>query len=174
VDGLVIAQEVVVDPQPPSEWELAVVTGEGRVFYRKGAPFSTVRSITSIRSRPNEEFISATISRIEEKRNRVEADIDVPSGDQSALISFSRPYFRGYEARLNGKKLLVDFHRGLFPVVEIPAGSSGRLILSYCPAWLKYGGGLSILCAMIFLVAGSFAMRENLHRSFVIRHSSLP
>jgi hypothetical protein len=150
VDAITIAQEIDVDPQPPSEWELAVVTREGRVFYRKGTALPIVRSITSIRSRPNEEFVSAAISRIEDSRNRVEADVDVPNGGRPALLSFSRPYFRGYEAHLDGKKLLVDFHRGLFPVVQVPAGSSGRIVLSYRPAWLVYGGGLSILCAIVF------------------------
>ncbi len=150
VDAITIAQEIDVDPQPPSEWQLAVVTREGRVFYRKGTALPSVRSITSIRSRPNEEFVSAAISRIEDSRNRVEADVDVPSGGRPALLSFSRPYFRGYEAHLDEKKLLVDFHRGLFPVVQVPAGSSGRIVLSYRPAWLVYGGGLSILCAIVF------------------------
>jgi hypothetical protein len=164
VDAIAIAQEIDADPQPPSEWELAVVTAAGRVFYRKGAPFPIVRSIASIRSRSNEEFVSAAISRIVDLRNRVEADVDVPSGDRSALLSFSRPYFRGYEARLGGKKLLVDFHRGLFPLVEVPAGSSGRLVLAYCPPWLRYGGGLSILCAMIFVGSLVAAVRCS-HRA---------
>ena len=159
VDAITIAQEIDVDPQPPSEWDLAVVTGEGRVFYRKGTAFPIVRSITSIRSRPNEEFVSAAISRIEDSRNRVEADVDVPSGGPPALLSFSRPYFRGYKAHLDGKKLLVDFHRGLFPVVQVPAGSSGRIVLSYRPAWLVYGGGLSILCAVFFFFGVCVALR---------------
>jgi hypothetical protein len=151
IDGIVVAQEMEVDPQPPSEWQLAVVTAEGRVFYRKGAAFARVRSIASIRSRPNEEFVSAAISRIEDSQNRVAADVDVPSGDQPALLSFARPYFRGYQAHFGEKKLLVESHRGLFPVVQIPAGSHGRLILSYRPAWLVFGGGLSILCAVIWI-----------------------
>lgn len=168
VDAITIAREIDADPEPPSEWELAVVTAEGRVFYRKGAAFPMVRSITSIRSRPNEEFVSAAISRIEDSRNRVAAEVDVPSGDQPALLSFSRPYFRGYQARLGEKKLLVESHRGLFPVVQVPAGSHGRLVLSYRPTWLVCGGGLSILCAIVF-VAGSIAA---LHSSFTIRNSS--
>jgi hypothetical protein len=162
VDAITIASEIEADPQPPSEWQLAVVTREGRVFYRKGAAIPIVRSITSIRSRPNEEFVSATISRIEDSRNRVAADVDVPSGDRPALISFSRPYFRGYQAYLGDKKLLVDFHRGLFPVVQVPAGLRGRLVLSYRPAWLVYGGGLSILCAGFFLIALGLASREKM------------
>jgi hypothetical protein len=159
VDAITIAQEIDVDPQPPSEWELAVVTREGRVFYRRGAAFPIVRSMTSIRSRPNEEFVPAAISRIEDSRNRVEADVDVPRGGPPALLSFSRPYFRGYEAHLDGKKLLVDFHRGLFPVVQVPAGSSGRIVLSYRPAWLVCGGGLSILCAVFFFFGVCVALR---------------
>lgn len=164
VDGITIAQEIEAGPQPPSEWQLALVTGEGRVFYRKGKALPIVRSITSIRSRPNEGFVSVAISRIEDSRNRVEADIDVPSGERPALLGFSRPYFRGYEARLDGRKLLVNFHRGLFPIVEVPAGSRGRLVLSYRPAWLIYGGGLSILCAMIFVASVVVAVRCS-HRA---------
>ena len=161
VDAITIAQEIDVDPQPPSEWELAVVTREGRVFYRKGTALPIVRSITSIRSRPNEEFVPAAISRIEDSRSRVEAHVDVPSGGPPALLSFSRPYFRGYEAHLDGKRLLVDFHRGLFPVVQVPAGSSGRIVLSYRPVWLVYGGGLSILCAGFWIGGLTFAVRDK-------------
>jgi hypothetical protein len=162
VDGIIVASEVGLEPQPVSEWRLAVVTAEGRVFYRKGAPFPVARSITSIRSRPNEEFVPAAISRIEDSRNRVELEVDVPNGDQPALLSFSRPYFRGYEARLGDKKLLVDVHRGLFPVVQLPAGSHGRFVLSYRPGWLVYGGGLSILCAAFFAIVAFLAAREKM------------
>lgn len=162
VDAVSIAQEINVDPQPASEWNLAVVTAEGRVFYRKGAAFPVVRSITSIPSRPNEEFAEAAISRIEDSRNRMEADVDVPSGGPPALLSFSRPYFRGYQAHLGGKRLFVDVHRGLFPVVQVAAGSHGRLVLSYRPAWLVYGGGLSILCAAFCLFATFRAAREKM------------
>ena len=149
VDAIVVAQELELEPQPPSEWQLAVVTGEGRVYYRKGSPRAVVRSITSIGSRPNEEFVRARISRIEDSRNRVTVDVEVPDGEGPALLAFSRPYFRGYQAHLDGKRLLVDFHRGLFPVVQLPQGSHGRLVLTYRPAWLVYGGAVSILCAAL-------------------------
>src|SRR5215211_644606 len=45
VDGIVVAQEVSITPQPSSEWELLVSTDEGKVFHRRGAPFSRVRSV---------------------------------------------------------------------------------------------------------------------------------
>ena len=108
VDGIVVAREMNFAPQPASEWAQVVSTEEGRVFHRRGEPFARVRSVTAIDSRPNEQFVPATISRVNDSRNRVEADIDVPPGDQSALLSFSRPYFRGYQARLGNQKLTVS------------------------------------------------------------------
>ena len=156
VDGIAVASEVNVDPLPAIEWRLVASTEEGRVFHRRLAPFARVRSVTSIDSRPGDQFVSANISRIVESRNHVEVDVDVAKGDRTALLTFSRPYFCGYVARIAGQKLIVDSYRSLFPTVELPAGSHGRLVLTYRPAWLVVGGGLSILCA-VFFVAGVVA-----------------
>jgi hypothetical protein len=153
VDGVVVARELDLAPQPSSEWDLLVSTDEGRVFHRRGPPFARVRSISSIDSRPGEQFVTATISRIDDLRNRVEADVDVPKAGRPALITFSRPYFRGYEAQLGDRKLAVTSHRGLFPIVEIPAGAHGRLTLAYRPAWLIWGSATAIACTLVILLA---------------------
>jgi hypothetical protein len=153
VDGVVVARELDVAPQPSSEWELAVSTDEGRVFHRRGAPFARVRSVTSIDSRPGEQFVTATISRINESRNRVEAGVSVPNTDRSALLTFSRPYFRGYEARLGDRKLAVTSYRGLFPIVEVPASAHGLLTLVYRPWWLLWGGITAIVCVLVILLS---------------------
>jgi hypothetical protein len=152
VDGIVVAREMNLSPHPESEWEQIVSTDEGRVFHRRGAPFARVRSVTSIDSRPEEQFVSATISRINDSRNRVEADIDVPAGDQPALLSFSRPYFRGYQARLGNQKLAVGSYRGLFPLVKVPANAHGQLILVYRPSWLIWGTGAAVACGLVLLL----------------------
>jgi hypothetical protein len=151
VDGIVVAREVGIAPQPAKEWDLVISTEEGNVFHRHGAPFARVRSITSIESRPNEQFVPATISRINESRNWVEADLDVPNGNRSALITFSRPYFRGYEARIADQKLAVSSYRGLFPVVEVPAGITGRLTLRYQPPWLILGSAVGVVCFIVVI-----------------------
>src|SRR5207249_1533426 len=153
VDGIVVARELDITPQPSSEWEQIVSTGEGRVFHRRGLPFARVRSVASIDSRPNEQFAPATISQIDDSRNRVEVDVDVPNGDRPALLTFSRPYFRGYRARLDDQKLAVTSYRGLFPIVEIPAGTHGRLTLVYRPKWLSWGGSAAIACAFIMALS---------------------
>jgi len=156
VDGIVVAREVNLAPQPPTEWELVVSTDEGNVFHRRGAPFARVRSVTSIDSRPNEQFASATVANIDDSRNRVQADLDVPTGDRPALVTFSRPYFRGYKARLGDQKLAVTSYRGLFPVVEVPAGTKGRLALSYRPPWLIWRSAVAFAC-LLAMTLGSLA-----------------
>jgi len=156
VDGIVVAREVNLAPQPPTEWELVVSTDEGNVFQRRGAPFVRVRSVTSIDSRPNEQFASATVANIDDSRNRVQADVDVPTGDRPALVTFSRPYCRGYKARLGDQKLAVTSYRGLFPVVEVPAGTKGRLALSYRPPWLIWGSAVAFAC-LLAMTLGSLA-----------------
>jgi len=161
VDGIVVAQELSITPQPSSEWELVVSTEEGNVFHRRSAPFSRVRSVTSIDSRPNEQFVLATISQIDDSRNFVDADIDVPAGGRSALLTFSRPYFRGYKARIGDQKLAITSYRGLFPILEVPAGTHGRLTVAYEPAWLLWGGGMAAVCALIVLLGVVAAWRYS-------------
>ena len=80
-------------------------------------------------------------------------DVDVPNGDRPALVTFSRPYFRGYQARLGDQKLAVTSYRGLFPIVEVPAGAHGQLALIYRPAWLSWGIAIAVACALVILVA---------------------
>jgi len=161
VDGIVVAREMDFAPQPKSEWEQVVSTDEGRAFHRRGAPFAGVRSVTSIDSRPNEQFVSATISRVDDSRNRVQADIDVPAGDRPALLSFSRPYFRGYQARLGNQKLTVSSYRGLFPFVEVPANTHGQLILVYRPSWLIWGGSAAVACALAIMLGFCAAIYQR-------------
>jgi len=158
VDGIIVANEVATNPQPDAEWELAVTTNEGRVFHRRGGPFSVIRSVTALDSRPNEQFATAGISRIENRRNRLEADVIVAPGANPAVLTFSRPFFSGYHARIGDHELRVDSYRGLIPTIEIPAGTRGRLTMVYRPAWLVLGGSVSILCVSIVAVSGVLGM----------------
>jgi len=152
VDGLVVARDSGLDPALGPDWEFVTSTMEGAVYHRIGAPLARVRSVTALDSKPSEQFAAATVSEIDDSRNYVTAEVDVPSGSAPALVIFSRPYFRGYEARLGNQKLRVDSHRSLFPMVEVPAGAHGKLMLTYRPRWLIFGGILSIFAAAIWLL----------------------
>ncbi len=161
VDGIIVASEAGTNPQPETEWELAVTTREGRVFHRRGEAFQVVRSLTTIDSRPNEQFALAEISRIENGRNRLQADIVVPVGTNPALLTISRPFFVGYRARIGAHELRVDSYRGLIPTIEIPAGTSGRLLMVYRPTWLIWGGVISISCLALIAVSVLFAIGQT-------------
>jgi hypothetical protein len=151
VNGIIVAKEVAINPQPASEWELVAATKEGRVFHRRGPPFPAVRSVSAIETRPNEQFAQAQISRIVDQRNRLEAEVAAPAGNQSALLTVSRPFFPGYKATLGGRVLKVDSYRGLMPVVEVPAGMSGLLTMTYRPWWLIWGGTIAVVSLATFL-----------------------
>jgi len=160
VDGIVIAREIAVVP-PMTGWRLEFSSDDGSVFHREGEPLARVRSINWIDSLPEEEFITAAISAIDDSRNRVAVDVDVPRGDKPALIKFSRPYFPGYIAQIGETKLTVDSDRGLIPIVKVPAGAHGRLILTYRPWWLIWGGAVAAVSGFIFVV-GLFGALQNL------------
>jgi hypothetical protein len=159
VDGIVVAKEIALEPEQ-WEWERVFENDEARVFYRRGLPLSTVRSVNWIDSRPNEEFSAASLSNINDSRNRAEVDVDLSQSGQPALLKFTRPYFRGYVASLGGKQLPVDSYRGLLPIVEIPPGSRGHLVLTYRPRWLVSGGAVAIAAWIFFIAAAAFAIRK--------------
>ncbi|HEV2840903.1 MAG TPA: hypothetical protein VGW39_06235 [Chthoniobacterales bacterium] len=159
VDGIIVANEMALRPQPEAEWEVAVATEEGRVFHRRPGALDRVRSITAIDSRPNEQFASAAVSRIINGRNRLMADVTVPPNGRPALLTISRPFFEGYRAKIGDVLLKVESYRGLMPMVEIPAGANGRLTLVYRPWWLVYGGAIFFACLTFVMLATLSAWR---------------
>ncbi len=82
----------------------------------------------------------------------------MPAGGPPAQIAFSRPYFRGYQAHIGRQTFEVHSYRNMIPVVEVPAGTSGELVLQYRPRWLTYGGAIAALCALVCLAAGAKAL----------------
>jgi hypothetical protein len=163
IDGVIIAPEMYLTP-PADEWDWVYYSAEGTVYHRRGAPLARARSVAEIGSRPNEKFAAAEISRIVNERNQLQADVAVPPGDKPALLTISRPFFNGYRAKLGDRSLKVDSYRNLIPVVAVPAGSSGRLILLYQPAWLVWGGAIAAfsLLALLAGVIGAVVSRPRL------------
>ena len=144
VDGIIVASELEVTPKPDEEWRLVYSSDEGRVYHRRGDAYPPIRSSDS-----------ANIKVLENSRQRVVAEVSAPS-TIGAQLRFSRPYFRGYRAYLNGASIPVKTYQNLIPVIELPPGVSGRLIMTYQPWWLTYGGvvaGLSALFSVCSLVA---------------------
>lgn len=172
VDGIIVANAIAQSPKPDEEWMLDVWTEEGRVYHRRSGAIPIVRAIpwlepefassaASTKMLEHEEasertnFAPAAVTLVSDARNQVVTDVTVESGGRPALIAFSRPFFRGYRAFLDGKPVVVRSYREMMPVVQLPAGASGRLVLTYSPWWLTIGGGISAAAALVWL--GGFA-----------------
>jgi hypothetical protein len=100
------------------------------VLYRPGAPagFRTEHLAT-----PKIEYLC-------EERNRAVARIGAAPEDRESVVVFSRPWFPGYRAWLDGKPVGVEVFALTMPAVRLPAGASGELILEYRPAAVTWGG----------------------------------
>jgi len=169
VDGLVVAPEIGAAPIS-GDWVLVGAFNEASVYHRRGQPLATVRSLAHRASGDREVLPVATIEEIEESRNSVRADVTVPIGTRSSLIAFSRPYFPGYRATLDEHPIAVGSYNRMIPVVELPAGSKGRLELAYRPRWLTVGSTISSLCVVFLISCGGFAFwtkRRELPRNAV-------
>jgi len=161
VDGIVVANEMELIPEPASEWHVAGATNEGRIFHRWES-LPRIRSLVSIDSRPNEQFSQAAVSEISESRNAISAQIT--TGEGPALLAISRPFFDGYRATLAGRAVLVSSYRGLIPLLEIPAGTSGRLEIVYRPWWLIVGGIVAALSFVAMVGSAAIALSRCSHR----------
>jgi hypothetical protein len=160
VDGIIIATNVPTNPYPESEWQLAATTDEGRVFHRRGL-LARVRSLTTLDSRPNEQFNEAELSRIVDGRNRLEADVKVPASGAPALLAMSRPFFNGYRATIAGRSFPVTSYRNLIPLVELPPGTMGRLEFVYRPGWLVLGTAIAAASLAAMLASALFAVMQR-------------
>ena len=161
VDGIIVAKEMDMIPEAASEWRMAGATDEGRIFHR-WEPLPRIRSLASIDSRPNEQFSQAAISEIREGRNAIAANVTTSNGP--ALLAISRPFFNGYRAAIGGRALTVSSYRGLIPLVEIPAGISGRIEIVYRPWWLIAGGIVAALSFVALLGSAATALSRRSRR----------
>ncbi|PZR77411.1 MAG: hypothetical protein DLM52_04535 [Chthoniobacterales bacterium] len=152
VDGMIVAREFDFAPLPESDWRLVFQNAEGRVYHRGGEPLARVRSVGG-----DGKHVVAQVVNIDDQRNSLQLHVDVPPGHEPALLAFARPYFSGYRATLNGRELPVTTARNLTPLVEVPAGSRGRLTLSYRPAWLIYGGAIAAISGFFWIACATFA-----------------
>ena len=160
VDGIVIARESATPPPPAGEWEPVHASHEGRVYHRRGGVIPRIRSAPSLDTLPNEKFGVASIVLREDSRLELSAEVRVPRDGPPALLLISRPYFDGYQARIGDQTLPVETYRGWIPIIHVPAGTEGRLTISYRPWWLLWGGAIALVSAVVWLVCAWRAWRR--------------
>lgn len=164
-------------------WKLATVTDEGTVWTHKGPPPPRVRTIpwahldadeTAVIQKvldrhvgtPPFELAATDGERVGDTRKfgpatlgplvhgRRTDSVTVTVGPQApALVLFSRAWYPGFRAWLDGRELPVRVLADIMPAVEVPAGSHGTLVLSYWPRVLTWGLTIAGLTLFGFIPA---------------------
>jgi hypothetical protein len=67
-------------------------------------------------------------------------------------------------ARIGNRALKVDSFHGLSPVIEVPPGLSGRLVIAYRPWWLIWGGAIAVV-SLLLVLAFAIAAAASRNRS---------
>lgn len=151
VDGLIVADPYPLEVQPPGdEWELVHTDAEGRVYHRRGPPEEDVCALEG----PAAGAGAATVRTVENGRQRVSADVTTATAAATTTIRFRRPFFPGWRATLDGRALPVSANDGLFPTVDLPAGTRGRLTLFYRPRAVVLGAALALAGAGALIFTG--------------------
>jgi hypothetical protein len=153
IDGIILDHHYWLEEPLPNDWESAFSDEEAQVFHRR-VPLRHVRVLGA------DESGGAAIRLLENSRQHVVAEITPNDSARAVRIVFSRPYFPGYYAKLNNRALPVRSLQGLAPVVEVPAGQSGRLELVYRPRSVTVGGSIAGLTLLALAVSAIMLRRR--------------
>ncbi len=155
IDGILVDRSIAFAPQPTSEWRLAHAEEEGRVYERAGPPIGPLHTVIL----PNEKPAVVTFTILRNTRQSLVADVAVAAGAGSATLVLTRPFFDGYRASLGAEAMAVSSYRGLAPMITLPAGAHGRLVIVYRPWWLLLGGALAGASLLVLLFGAWRALR---------------
>lgn len=172
VDGLVLGCDFMkyADRMRQFGWELVGRFPMGIVFHRPGRPEARIRSLTSVvaddsAKTPQSVLAKADIADVDEARLSVRCHVKNMSETNDALVAFSRAYYPGYRAYLNGVEVPVEAIAGLQLGARIAPNSDGELLLVFSPESVHWG--IAIAAAASLITAAFFVTRTILDRRSV-------
>jgi hypothetical protein len=152
IDGIIVGHGVTLPAPLPENWTSVHSEWEGEVWHRDVA-------LPHVRALVDAEHAAATIEIVENSRQRVIAEVTSSDRTRPVSLVFSRAYFPGYRATLNGNRLAVTSLDGLAPTIELPAGQSGRVELVYRPRAVTLGGAIAGLTLVLTAALVAFFRR---------------
>jgi hypothetical protein len=180
VDGMIFSPRYAhFGEKLTSDWFRFFESEEGVVYHRLPARSSPVKILDALEDRPGVRFGDPLLTHMVERRNRVRVtvtdevfhpvsrdddlgEIAMPASQAKPFaLAFRRPWFPGYIARLNGAEISVRAYLGLVPLVELPAGASGKLELVYCPTWLRNGSTVALSALALWFAGLLSSMRKR-------------
>ncbi|MEW6729712.1 MAG: hypothetical protein AB1489_00110 [Acidobacteriota bacterium] len=115
---------------------------------RRGPVAPVLLTQSSTTSEPL-QFAPIKIRPVKETRLRAIAEVEPLSSSGESLVLFSRPWYPGYRATLNGKEVPVEIVNFIMPAVRLPAGAQGELILEYRPNSFVIGSGIALATILL-------------------------
>jgi hypothetical protein len=101
-----------------------------------------------------DELAMVAVESISEQRNRVVVEVGPAEDEQrDSVVVFSRAWYPGYRAWLDGEPMPVEVLGLTLPAVRLPPGARGTLVLEYRPLALTLGGPVAALSAVFVLGA---------------------
>ncbi|MEW6729713.1 MAG: hypothetical protein AB1489_00115 [Acidobacteriota bacterium] len=160
-------------------WQQVANFDEGTIFHRIGPRSLRVRSLSSVQLTSSNDdalnwfetrietaapfllwgqaassgqqlsFAATSVKLVAETRLRAIAEVEPLSSSGESLVLFSRPWYPGYRATLNGKEVPVEIVNFIMPAVRLPAGAQGELILEYRPNSFVIGSGIALATILL-------------------------
>lgn len=170
VDGFVLGTSlaqyanIVVE----SGWQLVERFPHGLVFHRPGLPTERVRSLPMTLSanaagpmRTQSPWAIAAIQSVKESRLAVSCHVANADREREAIIAFSRAYYPGYRAYLDGFEIPVEPIDGFQLGVRIEPEMSGDLEVVFWPKSVVYGLAIAAMALAMAVapVAAAVVMR---------------
>jgi hypothetical protein len=90
-------------------------------------------------------------------------NIRVKAGHLGGFLVFTRLYWPGYQAELDGRPLAVTPLDGLLVKVVLPPDCQGRLSLTFVPPGLRLGYAGACLGILLFVISLAVARRSSRH-----------
>jgi hypothetical protein len=146
--------EMIADP----------IAAKQRLTGRSGGPVPLIlQGEPASEKRETAPFVPVAVTTVADERNAVVVDVAARTEGET-LIVFSRPWFPGYRATIDGKPVPVELVDLMLPAVRLPAGPPGRLVLEYRPRSLIVGCSVAAATGSFVVVVLLFALARRLHR----------
>ena len=167
VDGLCIAtQYLPFAERLKTGWQLVHIAEEGQVYHRWPRRATACKALTSVFDRSNTTYTPAEVKIVKAGRNHVTVEVAPADPTLPVALAFPRPWYRGYQATLNGNPVAVrPYVNDFIPLVELPPGSTGLVELRYWPDFLRIG--LPIAAAAAFVLVAVLLTLALRRRSFL-------
>ncbi|HEY9724041.1 MAG TPA: hypothetical protein V6D47_18710 [Oscillatoriaceae cyanobacterium] len=186
VDGLMIGATYLPLAQHLQAlgWHQTFQSSEGALFERNGAASPRVWALSDALTEPDEDSAcqalgqNPTIAILQlpgqdatrrvrfaprqvtlNAETRTRTDATVSPGPGTSLVVFSRPYYPGFHATLDGHPLAIARVDVDLPAVLIPPGVGGHLALWYWPRALSLGLPVALGSLLLALLGAIAAWR---------------